>query len=79
MSSYCKELEEKIQYDEDLLWELEVEPDEQLLDIIYGDASVKSEDGRRFLQEMISKKWMPREERRPKNQRKRNNDLFAKR
>lgn len=63
VSSYCKELEEKIQYDEDLLWELEVEPDEQLVNIIYGDAPVKSEDGRRFLQEMISKKWMPREER----------------
>lgn len=63
VSSYCKELEEKIQYDADLFWELEVEPGEQLVNIIYGGAPVKSEDGRRFLQEMITKKWTAREER----------------
>ena len=44
--------------------ELEVEPDEQLVNIIYGDAPVKSEDGRRFLQEMISESGCPEERKR---------------
>lgn len=59
--SYCHKLQERLQYSE-ALWDIEVEEECTLYDIIYGTKSTLSKDVSDMLREMLTKKCRQKKE-----------------